>query len=132
MEQNQDLLVDLVVAVSVALAGGWVATRIGLSSIVGYIAAGIVISPFTPGFVGDVDRLRLIADIGIVLLLFGVGVHFSFRYDPRATPPKLATGAVLQVAGVMVAGTGIGSRRRMDRDEALFAGARRSPSAAVP
>jgi len=122
MEQQSNLLVDLVVAVSVALAGGWLATRIGLSSIVGYIGAGVVISPFTPGFVGDVDRLRLIADIGVVLLMFGVGVHFSLR-DLTQTGVKLAGAATAQVAGVMAAGVGIGLLAGWGRDEALFAGA---------
>jgi CPA2 family monovalent cation:H+ antiporter-2 len=77
VEPEVSLLRDVSIALGIAFAGGWAATRLRLSSIVGYIVAGIVISPFTPGFVGDVDRLRLIADIGIVLLLFGIGVQFS-------------------------------------------------------
>lgn len=68
MERETGLLLDVSIALAVALAGGWLATRLRLSPIVGYIAAGLVISPFTPGFVGDLERLRLIADIGVVLL----------------------------------------------------------------
>jgi CPA2 family monovalent cation:H+ antiporter-2 len=77
VENDSSLLLDVAVAFAVALAGGWLATRLRLPAIVGYIAAGLVISPFTPGFVGDIDRLRLIADIGVVLLLFSVGVQFT-------------------------------------------------------
>ena len=77
MEEQSALLVNVSVALGVALVGGWLATRLRLSSIIGYLAAGMVISPFTPGFVADVDALRLLADVGIVLLLFAIGVQFS-------------------------------------------------------
>ena len=119
---SYDLLIDLVAALAVALAGGWLATRIGLSPIAGYVVAGIVISPFTPGFVGDVDRLRLIADIGVVLLLFGIGVEFSIG-AVRDAGWRLAAAATLQTAIVLAAGAGVVMTLGWDRDAALFAGA---------
>ena len=97
MENEPGLLIDLVAALGVGLAGGWLATRIGLSSIAGYVFAGIIIGSSTPGFVADVDRLRLIADIGVVLLLFGIGVQFSLRDLTRVGWP-IALAAVAQVA----------------------------------
>jgi len=122
MHDQPSLLVDLVVALAIAAAGGWIATRLRLSSIVGYIAAGLVISPLTPGFVGDVDRLRLIAEIGVVLLMFSVGVHFSFR-DLMATPLLLVIAGVIQVAAVMAGGTAVGVAAGWGLDASLFAGA---------
>ena len=53
--------------------------RVGLPTIVGYLLAGIVIGPFTPGFVGDVDTISQLAELGVIFLMFGVGLHFSFR-----------------------------------------------------
>ena len=122
MVHNQDLLVDLVVAVGLAMVGGWIAARIGLSSIIGYIVAGLVISPFTPGFAGNLDELRLVAEIGVVLLLFSIGVHFSFE-DLRSVRPTIAAAAVVQVTTVAAAGFGVGILSGWGRDESLFAGA---------
>ena len=119
---HNDLLVDLVVAVALAMVGGWIAARIGLSSIIGYIVAGLVISPFTPGFAGNLDQLRLVAEIGVVLLLFSIGVHFSFE-DLRSVRPAIAAAAVVQVTSVAAAGFAIGSVAGWGRDQALFAGA---------
>lgn len=119
---HNDLLVDLVVAVALAMVGGWIAARIGLSSIIGYIVAGLVISPFTPGFAGNLDQLRLVAEIGVVLLLFSIGVHFSFE-DLRNVRPAIAAAAVVQVTSVAAAGFAIGSAAGWGRDQALFAGA---------
>ncbi|HEX5479206.1 MAG TPA: cation:proton antiporter [Dehalococcoidia bacterium] len=119
---HHDLLVDLVVAVALAMVGGWIAARIGLSSIIGYIVAGLVISPFTPGFAGNLDQLRLVAEIGVVLLLFSIGVHFSFE-DLRSVRPAIAAAAVVQVTSVAAAGFAIGAVAGWGRDQSLFAGA---------
>ena len=56
---------------------GWLARRVGLPSVVGYLAAGLAISPFTPGYVADREQLQLLADIGVVLLLFEVGIELD-------------------------------------------------------
>ena len=105
----------------VALAGGWLASRIGLSSIAGYVAAGMVISPFTPGFVGDIDRLRFLADIGVVLIMFGIGVQFSVGELTRVGP-KIGGAAVVQVLVVVGATWAIAGPMGWEWDEALFVG----------
>lgn len=122
MEGETRLLFDVSVALAVALAGGWIATRLRLSSIVGYVAAGMLISPFTPGFVGDLDSLLVIADIGIVLLLFAVGVQFDIR-DILRGGPRLALVGSLQVAGVLAVVALAGPLIGWTLEEALYIGA---------
>ncbi|MGE5374297.1 MAG: cation:proton antiporter [Bacteroidota bacterium] len=73
------LLLDIAVALVAAFIGGVLARRIGLPTIVGYLLAGIVIGPFTPGFVGDVDTISQLAELGVIFLMFGVGLHFSLK-----------------------------------------------------
>jgi monovalent cation:H+ antiporter-2, CPA2 family len=58
-----------------AVLAGWIARRVGLPAVVGYLALGIVVSPFTPGYVADHAQLQLLADLGVVLLLFEVGIE---------------------------------------------------------
>lgn len=70
---------NLAVCLAVALLCGAVATRLRLSPIVGYLLAGIVCGPFTPGFVASPEIAEQLADIGVVLLMFGAGLHFNFR-----------------------------------------------------
>lgn len=73
------LLINIVVALVVAFFGGLIARRIGLPTIVGYLFAGILIGPFTPGFVGDMETIRQLAELGVIFLMFGVGLHFSLQ-----------------------------------------------------
>ena len=73
------LLINIAVALVVAFVGGILARRIGLPTIVGYLLAGIAIGPFTPGFVGDTDTIAQLAELGVIFLMFGVGLHFSFK-----------------------------------------------------
>src|SRR5215213_9353379 len=58
-----------------AVVAGWLARRIGVPAVVGYLALGIIVSPFTPGVVADREQLQLLADLGVVLLLFEVGIE---------------------------------------------------------
>ena len=71
------LLINIAVALVVAFFGGTIARRIGLPTLVGYMLAGIAIGPFTPGFVGDVTTISQLAELGVIFLMFGVGLHFS-------------------------------------------------------
>jgi CPA2 family monovalent cation:H+ antiporter-2 len=73
------LLVNIAVALVVAFFGGLIARRIGLPTIVGYMLAGIVIGPFTPGFVGNTETISQLAELGVIFLMFGVGLHFSLN-----------------------------------------------------
>jgi predicted Kef-type K+ transport protein len=89
------------VATSAALLGGAIARRLGQPPLVGYLLAGIAIGPFTPGFVGDVGQISALAEVGVVLLVFALGVEFSLRelYAVR----KVALGAALAQLGITVA-----------------------------
>jgi len=71
------LLINIAVAIVAAFFGGLIARRMGLPTIVGYMLAGIAIGPFTPGFVGDVGTIRQLAELGVIFLMFGVGLHLS-------------------------------------------------------
>lgn len=73
------LLINIAAALGVALIGGIFARRIGLPTIVGYMLAGIAIGPFTPGFVGNMETISQLAELGVIFLMFGVGLHFSFN-----------------------------------------------------
>jgi len=100
-------ILDLGVAVGLALLGGVVAVRLRQPPIVGYIAAGVVIGPFTPGFVGDSEEISRLADLGVVLLLFALGVEFSLHELRRvwrvAVPGAIAQVVITAVAGTLVA-----------------------------
>jgi CPA2 family monovalent cation:H+ antiporter-2 len=76
---NLDLIVTLTGSLTAALALGYVTHRLGLSPIVGYLLAGIVVGPHTPGFVADRHLAEQFAEIGVILLMFGVGLHFQLR-----------------------------------------------------
>jgi CPA2 family monovalent cation:H+ antiporter-2 len=102
---HEGLLFNLAVCLGVALLCGYVATRIRLSPIVGYLFAGIICGPFTPGFVVEPGIAEQMADIGVVLLMFGTGLHFNFR-ELYAVRNVAVPGAVIQslVATAAVAG----------------------------
>src|SRR5919109_226912 len=71
------LLMNIAIALVVAFCGGLIARRLGLPTIIGYMLAGIAIGPFTPGFEGDPDTIGQLAELGVIFLMFGVGLHFS-------------------------------------------------------
>jgi CPA2 family monovalent cation:H+ antiporter-2 len=73
------LLINIAMALVVAFIGGLIARRIGLPTIIGYMIAGIAIGPFTPGFVGDTGTISQLAELGVLFLMFGVGLHFSIN-----------------------------------------------------
>src|SRR5512145_2539155 len=97
------LLVNIVVALVVAFIGGLIARRIGLPTIVGYLLAGIVIGPFTPGFVGDAETISQLAELGVIFLMFGVGLHFSigdlWKVRSIAIPGALGRMAITTLLG---------------------------------
>lgn len=100
------LLIDIAVALVVAFIGGVLARRIGLPTIVGYLLAGIVIGPFTPGFVGDVNTISQLAELGVIFLMFGVGLHFSLK-DLWRVRSIAIPGALGQMAMTTLLGYGI-------------------------
>lgn len=76
---NIDLILTLTGAFVAALCFGYVTHRMGLSPIVGYLLAGVIVSPHTPGFVADTDMAQQLAEIGVILLMFGVGLQFHLK-----------------------------------------------------
>jgi CPA2 family monovalent cation:H+ antiporter-2 len=92
---NLPLLTTIAAAFAAAWVLGLITQAMKLSPIVGYLLAGIVIGPHTPGFVGDVDAANQLAEVGVILLMFGVGLHFHFK-DLVAVKSIAIPGAVGQ------------------------------------
>jgi len=92
---HESLLLNLAVCLAAALLCGWAANQLRFSPIVGYLVAGIICGPFTPGFVAQPEIAEQLADIGVVLLMFGVGLHFKFR-ELLAVRHVAVPGAVIQ------------------------------------
>ena len=120
-EQLQFIL-DLGVAIAAALVGGVIAVRLRQPAILGYLLAGIVIGPFTPGFVGDVGRISELADLGVVLLLFALGIEFSLR-ELRSVARVAVPGGLLQIGIVLGVGAALMVGLGYDLREALVIGA---------
>jgi CPA2 family monovalent cation:H+ antiporter-2 len=97
------IITTLAGGLAVALVLGWMTQRLGLSTLVGYMLAGIVVGPYTPGFVADAGLASQMAEIGVILLMFGVGMHFHpqelLRVWRIAVPGAVAQSAVAAVAG---------------------------------
>ena len=91
------LILTLTGGLSAALLFGYLTHRIGLSPIVGYLAAGLVVGPYTPGFVADAGLAEELAEVGVILLMFGVGLHFHVE-DLLAVRRVAVPGAVAQIA----------------------------------
>ena len=89
-----------------AFVGGMAAQRLRLPPLVGYLVAGIAIGPFTPGFVGDAEIAAQLAELGVILLMFGVGLHFSLK-DLMAVRAIALPGAVVQIAAATAMGAGL-------------------------
>jgi CPA2 family monovalent cation:H+ antiporter-2 len=97
MHTSMPLIVTLAAALGLALVLGFAASRLRLPALVGYLLAGVLIGPHTPGFVADVALAGQLAEIGVILLMFGVGLHFSF--EDLLTVRRIAVpGAVVQMA----------------------------------
>jgi CPA2 family monovalent cation:H+ antiporter-2 len=99
------LIAVLVIGFVLAFIFGTIANRLRLSPIVGYLLAGVAVGPFTPGFVADTTLTLQLAEIGVVLLMFGVGLHFSPK-DLLAVRGIAIPGALLQVAIATALGMG--------------------------
>src|SRR5215216_4446295 len=97
------LITTIALALSVALLFGLIARRLGLSPIVGYLIAGVLIGPYTPGVVGDAKIASQLAEVGVILLMFGVGLHFSLS-DLLAVRAIAVPGALGQIAIVGLLG----------------------------
>ena len=106
MEHNISLITTLAAGFSVALVLGFLAERIKVPALVGYLVAGIIIGPGTPGFVADVHLASQLSEIGVMLLMFGVGLHFSLN-DLLAVKRIAVPGAVVQMSLATVLGMAV-------------------------
>jgi len=106
MEHHTPLIAIVVVGLVLAFILGAIAHRLKLSPLVGYLLAGVALGPYTPGFVGDQSLAPQLAEIGVILLMFGVGLHFSVR-DLLAVRSIAVPGAIAQIAFATVLGMGL-------------------------
>jgi len=101
-----ELIILLAVGFGLALVFGYIAARLRLPPLIGYLVAGILISPNTPGVVGDVHLANQLAELGVMFLMFGVGMHFSLN-DLMQVRRIALPGAVLQIAVATLLGVGV-------------------------
>lgn len=101
-----ELLINLSASLVLALVFGLITQRLGLSPIVGYLLTGVVLGPRTPGFVADLEMAEQLAEIGVILLMFGVGLHFDLS-DLLAVRRIAVPGAVGQILVATLLGTGL-------------------------
>lgn len=111
----------LCVGFVLAFVFGLLATRLRLSPIVGYLFAGVLVGPHTPGFVGDQTLAPQLAEIGVILLMFGVGLHFSMR-DLISVRRIAVPGALVQMAAATAMGWFLGTRLGWSDAEGLLFG----------
>ncbi|MEA2585029.1 MAG: monovalent cation:H+ antiporter-2, family [Thermomicrobiales bacterium] len=106
MPHDTTLIATLAVGLTAALIGGIVAARLRLPPLVGYLLAGVAVGPFTPGFVADAHLAPQLAEVGVILLMFGVGIHFS-PVDLLSVRRLALPGAIGQVAAATILGIGL-------------------------
>ena len=106
MHHELSLITTIAAALGFGLIFGMIAIRLKLPALVGYLAAGILIGPATPGFVADVSLASQLAEIGVMLLMFGVGLHFSLK-DLLDVRRIALPGAILQIAVATAMGIGM-------------------------
>ncbi len=105
MPHETSLIATIVAGVSLSFLFGLLASQISLPPILGYLLAGFVIGPFTPGYVADSDAAHQLSEIGVTLLMFGVGLHFSIK-DLWSVRRVAVPGAIVQIAAATVLGLG--------------------------
>lgn len=106
MQHATELISIIALGLVCAFIGGMLAQRLRLPPLVGYLVAGIAIGPFTPGFVGDPALASQLAELGVILLMFGVGLHFSIG-DLLAVRTIALPGAIVQIAVATAMGAGL-------------------------
>ncbi|QXF11051.1 YbaL family putative K(+) efflux transporter [Sphingopyxis terrae] len=107
MPHDTSLIGTVVAGLVVAFLMGALAHRLRISPIAGYLLAGVLVGPFTPGFVADTGLALQLAEIGVILLMFGVGLHFSLK-DLLSVRRIAVPGAIVQIAAATALGTALG------------------------
>ncbi|WP_087090055.1 cation:proton antiporter [Acinetobacter pittii] len=106
MPHDVDLIILLAVGFGVALIFGYIAARLRLPPLIGYLITGIIISPNTPGIEADIHLANQLAELGVMFLMFGVGMHFSLK-DLLLVRRIALPGAILQIAVATLLGIGV-------------------------
>ncbi|MGS1080328.1 YbaL family putative K(+) efflux transporter [Pseudoxanthomonas beigongshangi] len=106
MHHDTDLINIVAIGLALAFVLGALANRLRLSPLVGYLVAGICVGPFSPGFVGDQELAKQLAEIGVMLLMFGVGLHFSLK-DLMEVKWIAIPGALVQISAATLLGWGL-------------------------
>ncbi len=106
MPHHTPLISTIVVGLVLAFCFGALAHRLRISPLVGYLLAGVLVGPFTPGYVADQGLANQLAEIGVILLMFGVGLHFSLK-DLLSVKAIAIPGAVVQIAVATLLGMGL-------------------------
>lgn len=106
MPHDVNLIATIAAGFGLAMVLGLIASNLRMPPLVGYLLAGVLIGPFTPGFVADVGLAGQLAEIGVMLLMFGVGLHFSMQ-DLMAVRRIAVPGAVVQIAVATLLGMGV-------------------------
>ncbi len=107
MPHHTPLIGTIVAGLVIAFAMGALAQRLKISPIAGYLLAGVIVGPYTPGFVADAELAAELAEIGVILLMFGVGLHFSLR-DLLSVKNIAVPGAVVQIGAATLMGMALG------------------------
>lgn len=106
MPHETTLIATIAIGLGLAFIGGFIAQKLRLPPLVGYLLAGVAVGPFTPGFVADGEIAGQLAEIGVILLMFGVGIHFSFK-DLLAVRAIAVPGAIGQILIATLLGMGL-------------------------
>ncbi|MET0248546.1 MAG: YbaL family putative K(+) efflux transporter [Sphingobium sp.] len=106
MPHDTSLITTIVMGLVLAFIGGFAASRLKLPPLVGYLLAGVAVGPFTPGFVSDAGMAEQLAEIGVILLMFGVGLHFPVK-DLLSVKRIAIRGAIVQIMVATLLGAGL-------------------------
>jgi len=106
MPHSTPLISTIVAGLVLAFILGAIANRLRMPPLVGYLVAGVLVGPFTPGFVADAELANELSEIGVILLMFGVGLHFSLK-DLLSVRAVAIPGAIVQIGGATIMGLGL-------------------------
>jgi CPA2 family monovalent cation:H+ antiporter-2 len=119
---ERELIIDLMVIIAAAAAGGFLASLLRLPVVLGYLLAGLVVSSRTPGWDVDIENVQIVAELGVALLLFTLGIQFSFAHLADVRRVALV-GGFLQISLTIVVGLVLGLGLGFDIEAALLLGA---------
>ncbi|MET0241351.1 MAG: cation:proton antiporter, partial [Sphingobium sp.] len=108
MPHETPLIATIVMGLVLAFIFGAIAFKLKVSPLIGYLLAGVFVGPFTPGYVADQSLASELAELGVILLMFGVGLHFSVR-DLSAVKAIAIPGALVQIGVAILMGMGLSS-----------------------